>query len=263
MRTAFLCACLCLYVTQVSCGYTPNQAVQNGHAIPHLVVSDGALIRGPDSFSLDGEVLSGQGYLAALLPFPIIVTSLGLLCIVLYHVVLCFRCCACCRCLKHKPTEEEAATDGPAVATRRRRVLAAYALAVGFTLLALHTLWLANKDMDDGIALLGSGISSLNDIFISMQASGGEIEAAFEATARAAADSPDCFSSAERAQSVSEAGSIAGGGIASLSRPVVPLLSAAAANVVQNVRRFVWFICFSCGRALILPSFSCLLVSHV
>lgn len=252
---ANLWAFLCLCPTRVVGGYTPNLAVTNGHSIPHLVVSGGALVRGPDAFSASGDLTSGQGYLAALLPFPIIITSIGLLSILLYQLLLCLRCCACFACLKNLPTEEQAANDPLTLVTRRRRLLLAYALAALFTLLALHALWLANKDLDDGIGLLGSSITSLNDIFRSMQGAGTSMQAAFDATAEVAAQSPGCFSSASAAQSVAEAGSAAGAGISSLSAPVVPLLGAAAANVVEKGQLYKLFVVasvYGVGAALLL-----------
>lgn len=225
---------------RVIVSYVPNEAVTDAHHIPHLVVVNNGLARGPDNFRVSGGDL--QGCLMALLPFPAIITALGIFSLLVFQLLLCLRCFRCCKCLKMKPTEEFAVTHPLQVVTSSRRILSFFAFCILFTTMALHALWLAYKDLTTGIAMMGSAVESLKNIFKTMQSSGTSMGIDFATVATAVTTNPECFKSTTEAAAFAAAGSVAGGGINALSSPVIPLLSAFQANVVSSGQLYTLYV---------------------
>ena len=220
--------------------FTPNEAVVDSHSIPHLIYDDGRLSEGPNSFDLrpvngsNSSVLSPSGYFAALVPFPTIITGLGLFSILLFQFCVCLRCFRCCSILKQAPDQEMITLD-PLVVYRRKRMLKAlYVFFLFVVVLACHSLWLANKDLDDSIVSMGASVDSLLNIFTTLQHAGEKMETDFDLVYAKIDENSGCYTDPDYLLAQAVLGKTAASGITSLSSPLVPLLSQGSSQVVDN-----------------------------
>ena len=220
--------------------FTPNEAVVDSHSIPHLIYDDGRLSEGPNSFDLRAvngsvqNILAPSGYLTALVPFPTLITGLGLFSILLFQFCVCLRCCRCCSFLKQAPDQEMITLD-PLIVYRRKRMLKAFFCFFLFVvLLASHSLWLANKDLDDSIVSMGASVDSLLNIFTTLQQAGEKMETDFDLAYNKIDENRYCYTSPDYLLAQAVVGKAAASGITSLSSPLVPLLSQGSTQVVEN-----------------------------
>jgi len=222
--------------------YSPNEAVVDAHNIPHLIYSSGSLSSGPSEFSTGKNassslnLLSPTGYFAAIVPFPALVTMVGLFSLILLQFCVFLRCFKCCSWLKSEPSEAQITID-PLFLFRKKRLLKClYVLFLFVVVLAAHSLWFSNKDLDDAIASMGASVDSLKTIFVRMRDAGNQMQSDFDDII-ALVDSTkgaSCYSDSSVQKTASIVGSGAAHGISALASPVIPLLAQGSASVVTN-----------------------------
>lgn len=166
--------------------YAPDNTVKVGHSIPHVGV-DGKLY--------DSTFTYSEGYLQSLIPVPAVILGIGLLSILIYMSLMCFRCC--CECIRYAPNRDDYLKDNAPitkfdwahkVVSRRRLTLFLFVTFLFFTFAVNHILFWGDATISQGVSDASDGLNSLGDTFAVYSDATGAFVASYARLGQAMSD---------------------------------------------------------------------------
>ena len=157
--------------------YTPNKDVLAAHKIPRFnyvskaFTADNNFVLSTSfaDVSLSANTSAMSSYLIGLVSLPVIIIIVGIVSIIIFQVLLIFRCC--CRCLVCGPREDDIATAPEKVIKSRNRVVWSFKIFVFVMVVVNCLLFVGNNGktgFQTGITNIIKAVGQLSDIVTTM-----------------------------------------------------------------------------------------------
>ena len=143
----------------MSYDYSPNRFVRAGHNIPHLSKTLGSESNNFDTINDDWT-----SYIYSVTVFPAIFVAAGILSLLIYQLVLCFRCC-CCRNANLHPQPDQQSIFCWTVTKKNPLIFSCFYIFAVFAMCANLCVLISNYYFSNMIDEGKSSMTTLETIF--------------------------------------------------------------------------------------------------